>query len=170
MILDYSRVIVYTVGAGVAFFLGYSVASNKCQIKIQEKTIAEEQAINDNLQSAIHINNKIQNEVYHVTEDLYLSLADVDNEYSLIKSTPVISSYSGLSINTTGQDNQTVSDTSKVAGGISERDTRQLKDNAEKFQRLYEAELEKAKKCDMAIVKLNNLIDFYTKVYTTYSE
>ena len=107
MILDYSRVIVYTVGAGVAFFLGYSVASNKCQIKIQEKTIAEEQAINDNLQSAIHINNKIQNEVYHVTEDLYLSLADVDNEYSLIKSTPVISSYSGLSINTTGQDNKT---------------------------------------------------------------
>ena len=170
MIFDYTKAVVYTVSVGAGFFLGYSVASNKCQIKIQEKTIAEEQAINDNLQSTIHINNKIQNEVYHVTEDLYLSLADVDNEYSLIKSTPVISSYSGLSINTTGQDHKTVSGTSKVTGGISEGNTRQLKDNAEKFQRLYEAELEKAKKCDIAIVKLNNLIDFYSKVYTTYSE
>ena len=170
MIFDYSRVIIYTVGAGVSFFLGYSVASDKCQIKIQEKTIAEEQVINDNLQSAIHINNKIQNEVYHVTEDLYLSLADVDNEYSLIKSTPIISSYDGLSINTTGKDNQTVPDTSKVAGRVSEGNARQLADNAEKLQRLYEAELAKSKKCDMAIVKLNNLIDFYSKVYTTYNQ
>lgn len=150
------------------YLLGYSVCDDKCTIEKQTKTIAEEQAINDSLNSSIIINKDVQNEVYHATQDLFVSIADVNNEYNSIRSTPINVSNDRVHDKSRREDHKDLSDTSKTTARVSERESRQLKDNAEKFQRLYEAELEKAKKCDMAIVKLNNLIDFYTKVQTNF--
>lgn len=168
--VDYVKALAPIVAVGIGFVVGYSCASNKCTIQKQEQTIQQEQANNENLQATIFIDNKIKDEVYHVAEDLYLSLSDIDNEFSVITSTPIINSHTGLSINSTGEDSKELSDTTKATTRVSEDEARHFKDNAEKFQRLYSLELEKAKKCDIAIVKLNNLIDFYTKVYTTYSD
>ena len=150
------------------FVAGYSYASFRYQLEIEQLTNQlNEQAIQA-LEDRQEMEERLYLEVVNATNEFDLYSSAIADKFNSLSAVTFNDSFEWLPEHSDGQDLKPVSD---YAGDSSEATSKtECKCNGDnraelqRVQKLYEKELVKAKQCDLNTAQLNSLIDLVSSI------
>lgn len=160
---------------GVVFFgAGYDFASANYQAKIKEIELKSQEALNAGLKDQLEKEREYYNAVTDAQNSFDLSSSTISNYFDTLYAHSLFDSPEWLYDTIADTGNKTLSDssadTTKTVTETSGRCVTADRAELQRIQKLYEAELKKAKDCDLRTAQLNSLIDLISDVHQTLAK